>query len=199
MLLTGEVEAVLMPVVFKAVLYNITSAFLIGLLKELSHLVQPGDLIVATDIESYSIIHSYMLRQEKTTGKIPLERFYFFFYPDQLRNYDRRFLKIHNDIEDVLPADMEALHGFVPFRKGKRTIRQIQFEELNFSRIWLVAATPLKEGLWEANSLAIKEYLGNELEHAMTKERSGVHIELFTKTKADVIASKIFSGFVCLR
>ncbi len=143
---------------------------------------RPHDILVAGDLQSYILLRSYLLKNDKTCP-VSVDQLRFLFYPEDLFRFSQRYLKINNLIEQMPEKELSELHEFQLFENDTRRLRKSDLEKESFRRIWLVLASwePERQLSAEAGVLHVK--LAEQYRYVSWQQNDGIFVELFLQDR----------------
>ncbi len=148
----------------------------------MEHLIRnyaPGDVIVAADNQSYLLIFSHIIKQEKNV--IPMEALAFLAYPKHLHSYDRHFLRIEESIFPVPEEHRDDLHYFSPTYDKRLILKDRNFEDRFPGRAWMLSAGWYKMPSREANPQIVFDFLNSNRRKIFSQEQDGFYLDLFVR------------------
>lgn len=139
-----------------------------------------GDMIAVTDIQSYIIVLSHIIRHPRQDSYAPSKMFRFLFYPVSMTPFDNHYLQIEDLIEYLFFEDGRQLHMITFFQKRETKIEKIRWEQTPFRRIWLISSSWDDKNLFQKNTERTRNYMRKRWELVNSKMRDGVYVELYS-------------------
>ena len=114
--------------------------------------------------------------------------FCFLSYPYLLFAYDAQYLKIIDLVDQLSKDEWGKLHIFSYFEGFAPKMDKIQLDSEDFKRIWFISSR-WEEGVpLPINAQYVKDYMLKNFEKISSKEKNGIHVELYTKIKRSMDA-----------
>jgi uncharacterized membrane protein len=137
-----------------------------------------GDIVTATDIQSYVIFARALFKRGYTVENY---KGYVFFYPQYLSNYEKNILGINRLLETMQLTEENELYGMFILPSREHKIEKIQLPNNKFKRIWVMSSIWDKEGSLGLNSLTVKEYILKNYKETISLEKDGIFLSLYTE------------------
>jgi len=147
--------------------------------KFLANNFQEGDLIAATDIQSFEIIRSTINDHGHSDQLDTSKILRLIFYPRELHPFTKRFLKIDTLLDNIPHDDNNKMHSYVSQSHKNVSMHKISLKESPFNKIWLFTSTWVKDGPLDDNTFAVKDYMRREFSRDLTKANNGFYLERY--------------------
>ncbi|MBU0468866.1 MAG: glycosyltransferase family 39 protein [Candidatus Omnitrophica bacterium] len=140
-----------------------------------------GDMVAATDLESYNLFLLYVVKNYKELDFHPSGMFRYVFYPKYVEPFTSRFLQIDEHINELSLDVVEDLHDCSLTNTGSLSVRKFNSNKTPFKRIWLLSSSTIKASSISNSSVLVRNKIAESFYGLSSKEKDGFYVDLFVK------------------
>jgi hypothetical protein len=133
------------------------------------------------DLQSYNIVQQHRKKYHPAISDIAMEPFLFLFYPDDFDTFSRRYLGVSEMLKNITVSDDKDIWGIDISHYANREAGKLDWDELQFERIWLITTAWEFNGMLSLSAMSIKSYFIKNFKPVIFKDQDGVYVELYAR------------------